>query len=339
MLVILTILFLAACYVLARSGSLVVKSLTRIAAYYHWSEFLVAFVLVSFATTLPEFFVGISSALNKTPTLSLGNLIGANIVNLTLVMGLATVLAKGIKIRSDIAHKDVLYTFLIILIPIILLLDGILSRLEGGLLILIFLIYFFRLFYINQKRFPKFLIQIFNALKLPTGSETFVQEYEAPVGEKKAIKKISQEFIWFGAGVVFLIFSAQAIVFLAVRLARDLGLPMVLLGLVILSIGTTLPELTFGIRAVMAGRKEMILGNLFGAMTVNLVLILGVVALIEPVALGGSIYLFLLSAFLMLAILLIFAVFIRTQGKLSWQEGMGLILFYIVFVVLEFLVK
>lgn len=339
MLVILTILFLAACYVLARSGSLVVKSLTRIAAYYHWSEFLVAFVLVSFATTLPEFFVGISAALNKTPSLSLGNLVGGNIVNLTLVMGLAAVLSRGIKIRSDIAHKDALYTFLIVLIPVILLLDGILSRLEGGFLILVFLIYFFRLFYINQKHFPGFIIRIFNVLKLPTGGETFVQEYETPTGEEKSKKEIFREYIWFGAAVIFLILSAQAIVLLSVHLARGLGLPMVLLGLVIVSIGTTLPELTFGIRAVIAGRKEMILGNLFGAMAVNLALILGVVALIQPVVLGESIYLFLLSAFLMLGVFLIFTLFIRTKDRLSWQEGLGLILFYLVFVVLEFLVK
>ncbi|MBU4332370.1 sodium:calcium antiporter [Patescibacteria group bacterium] len=340
MLIFYTISFLISCYVLARSGAQVVKSLTRIAAHYELSEFLVAFILVSFATTAPELFIGISSAFSKSTSLSLGNLVGANIINITLVIGLAAVLGRGIEIGTRIAQKDVYYTIIMLLIPVLLFIDQTLSRVDGLLLLLIFLLYLVHLFHSYQKRLPVFVIKALNMLRIPINGEQFHQEFETPSGKERTPREIIIESFWLVIAMLLLIVSARIIVYLGIELAGILNLPIVLLGLIIVSIGTTLPELTFGIRAVMAGRKEMILGNLFGSMTINLVFILGVVALLQPIALSFEAFrLFLVSALCMFLVLGLFSVFIRTKSKLSWQEGMVLVMCYVVFVIVVFLMR
>jgi len=309
---------------------MVVDALAKISAFFKWSEFLVAFILMGFMTSVPELFVGVTSALNKTANLSLGNLIGANIVNLTLVMGLAAILSRGIKIETSIAKRDAMFTLLMVVIATALMMDGVLSRVEGVVLIFIFFIYLIQLFHSNQKRFPYFIIRILQALRFSVNGEKFHKEYE--VNGKKSPKEILWDFVKFGIGLALLLGSARLIVYLAGAVAQELGLPMIFLGLVILSIGTTLPELTFGIKAVMSGRREMILGNTFGSVIVNMVFILGIVALINPITIA-SFGVLMASIVFLIVLLLVFSIFIRSQSRLSWQEGMVLVLFYILFLV------
>lgn len=320
---------------------MVVSALTKIAAYFKWSEFIVAFVLMGFMTSVPELFVGVSSALNDVASLSLGNVIGASIVNLTLVMGLVAILARGIKIETNFAKRGTILTLAIVGIPIILMFDGTLNRLEGAILIFLFFVYLLQFFYSNQKRFPYFVIRI---LQLPLINRLikldnleFSREFEADGEDERKFSQITGEFVKFAIGVALLLGSARLIIYLAETVAGIFGLPMVFLGLVVLSVGTTLPELIFGIKAVLAGRREMILGNTFGSIVVNMVFILGIVALINPIKISVFIV-FLLSALFLIFLLVIFAVFVRTREKLSWQEGMILVLFYVIFIIGEFLI-
>ncbi|MBU1159678.1 hypothetical protein KKD04_00660, partial [Patescibacteria group bacterium] len=101
----IAIFLLSFCF-LVRAGSDLVRSLTRLARFLQISEYILAFVLMSFATTIPELFVGISSAIEEVPRLSLGNIIGANFINITLVIGIVAFLNKGIKIESKISQKN-----------------------------------------------------------------------------------------------------------------------------------------------------------------------------------------------------------------------------------------
>ena len=315
---------------------MVVSALSKIATKFRWSEFIVAFVLMGFMTSVPELFVGVSSALGGAGRLALGNVIGASIVNLTLVMGLAAILSRGIKIETGIAKRDAVLTMAIVAIPVILLLDGKLTRIEGVILILLFFVYLLQLFHRNQHRYPYFISRILDRVGIHVNGEKFSKEFEAD-GQDRRFGQVVGDFVKFAAGVILLVGSARLIVYLAETVAGILGLPMVLLGLVILSIGTTLPELTFGIKAVLSGRREMILGNTFGSIVANMVFILGIVALINPIEISAFLV-FILSALFLIFLLLIFAIFVRTRGRLSWQEGMVLVLFYLVFIIGEFLI-
>lgn len=317
---------------------MVVDALGKISAFFRWSEFLVAFILMGFMTSVPELFVGVSSALGGVANLSLGNLIGANVVNLTLVMGLAAILSRGIKVETSIAKRDAILTLVIVVIVLAMLLDGMLSRVEGAILIFIFFIYLLQLFHANQKRFPYFVVRILQALRFSVNGDKFQRDYEAHNGEKKKVKEIFWDFVKFGIGAVLLLGSAKLIVYLASAVAGSLGLPMVFLGLVILSIGTTLPELTFGIKAVLSGRKEMILGNTFGSVIVNMVFVLGIVALISPIVISAY-AVFMGSMVFLIILLIVFATFVRSQGRLSWKEGMVLVLLYVIFLVGEFMMN
>ena len=91
------------------SGIYLVKSLSKIAGFLGISEFSAAFIIMAFASSIPELFVGITSALNKTPSLSLGNVIGANIINLTLVAGIIILVSKEIKIKSERIGKNIYF--------------------------------------------------------------------------------------------------------------------------------------------------------------------------------------------------------------------------------------
>ena len=113
MLLINLTLFLVSCLVLVLSGSWVVKSLSKIASFLRISEFLVGFVIMALSTSIPELFVGITSSLAKNPALALGTVIGSNIVDLTLVIGIVIVLAKGIGTERRFMKRDSFYMFFI----------------------------------------------------------------------------------------------------------------------------------------------------------------------------------------------------------------------------------
>src|SRR3989338_694406 len=136
------ILFLISCLVLVASGGYLVKLIVKIASYLKLSEFVVAFIIMAFATSIPELFVGINSAIGGNPALSLGNVIGSNIADLTLVIGIAALLGRGIKPKNFRIKKDSLFMFLTALVPVALMIfDQTLSRTDGVILISIFIIY------------------------------------------------------------------------------------------------------------------------------------------------------------------------------------------------------
>src|SRR3989338_7469329 len=135
MLLISLILFLISCLVLVVSGGFLVKLIVKIASYLRLSEFVVAFIIMAFSTSIPELFVCISSAISGNPALSLGNVIGSNIADLTLVIGIVALLGNGIKPQNPLIKKDSLFMFLIALVPIALMIfDQTLSRIDGIIL-------------------------------------------------------------------------------------------------------------------------------------------------------------------------------------------------------------
>ncbi len=150
-LIINLVLFLLSCIVLVLAGSWLVKSLSKIASFLHLSEFVAGFIIMALATSLPELFVGITSALTKNTALLLGTVIGSNIANLTIVAGIPILLARGMKIKSRRTKTDALYLVFISIIPLTLMLIGRqLDRIDGAILIVVFFIYARRM-YLQRK--------------------------------------------------------------------------------------------------------------------------------------------------------------------------------------------
>ena len=309
-------IFIISCLILVRSGTWVVQALTKIAQFLKWREFIVTAVLMAFATSLPEIFIGISSALGKVPSLSFGTIIGSNIIALTLVIGIGTFLAKGLRFQGKVLQRSSFDASIITLLPLLLILDKRLSRIDGLILLSVF-IFYFRQLLSQEERFTRTLSNSFR---------------EDRTEFKIFLKNLG---IFFG-GVFLLLLSAEGIVFSASRLASVLDILLVSIGTLFVALGTSLPEITFGIRSITMGYKEMIIGDVIGSVVINSTLVLGLVALICPFEVVDlSPYLIGITFTMITA--LFFTIFSRTHEIISRKEAVFLFLIYIVFLLFQIL--
>jgi len=317
MIIIYIFLFIVSIYILVKGGTLAVKKLVAISRYLKISEYILAFILMASATSLPELFVGINSALIKAPILSLGNIIGSNILNLSFVLGAVVIFAKGIKIKSKIAKKDSWIVFFISILPLLLLIDKKLSRTDGFILLIVFIWYLWHILK-SKKAFRKKMDDV------PSTIQNF--------------KYFIKNLLIFLLAVILLLIGSWGTVRIASLMAQEIGLPLVLISLILVAIGTSLPELVFGIKAVSSGHEGMNLGNIIGSTIVNSTFILATTAIICPIAIE-SFNLILISGFFMIFATLIVNFFIATKEKISLKEGVFLVLFYVVFLITGFLFK
>lgn len=299
---------------MARSGAWVIQALTRIARFLEWREFIVASLLMAFATSLPELFVGFFSAFHKKPQLSFGNVMGSNIIGLTLVIGIATLMAKGLKFEGKVLQRSSLYACLIAFLPLLLMLDGKISRTDGVVLLLTFTLYFNWLLY-QKERFTKVL---FKKLK----------------NKVAQLQLFLKDFGIFLGGVFLLLCSAEGIVWSVSNLATIFNLPLVITGLLLVAIGTSAPEIVFGIRSVTMDHKEMILGCAVGSVVVNSTLVLGIVALICPFKIPDFSPYFIGIIFTVVTCLF-FVIFATTEREITRKEALFLLSIYVAFLICE----
>jgi len=308
------ILFLVSCVVLVRSGVWVLRSLIQVARFLKWKKFVVSSILMALSTSLPEIFVGVSSAFHHQPELSFGMVIGSNIAALTLVVGLATILSKReLKFRGKTLQRSSSYAGIYGLLPLLLMSDGYVSRSDGILLLLALLFYFERLIS-EEDRFS----QVFNHF-----STNWIH-----------FKVFLQSLLSFFLGVIVLLLSSEGIVISALRLASSFDVSLVVLGAILVSIGTSLPELTFGIRSITMNQESMILGDVMGSVVINSTFVLGISSIISPLVITNfSPY---VRGFIFtVATCLFFVVFSTTDRKITKKEAFFLLGIYFLFLLTE----
>lgn len=306
-------LFLISCLILFFSAAFLVKSLSKIASFLRMQEFTAGFIIMAIATSLPELFVGIAAALEENTALAIGNVIGSNIVDLTLIAGIGIILVKGYGIRTKETKKDAFFMVGFALLPVILMVLGKqISRFDGTVLLVAFLCYVFRMIK-RRKYYPKI--------------------YRNETTRKQIVFSV---FLFiFSLAVLFL--SARYVVAYGTALSLDLALPPILIGLFLIAFATSLPELVFEITAILKGHSEMALGDLIGSVIANSSLVLGVTAWIYPIS--ANLFLAISSGIFMVLVCFLFATFVESGDKLCWKEGVSLILLYIFFLILEFFIK
>ena len=305
------LIFIVSCVALVRSGTWIVRSLTRIAQFLKWKEFIVSAILMAFATSIPELFIGVTSAFHQKPQLSFGTIIGSNIIAFTLVLGIGAILTKGLKFEGKILQRSSLYVAAIALLPLLLMLDGRISRIDGLFLFLVLIFYFHHLLS-QQERFSKAFVDSFRR------DWTHLKIFLKDLG------------IFFG-GVLLLLLSAEGIIFSSSNLAEEFNMSLVIVGIFLVALGTSLPEITFGIRSIVMGHREMILGNVMGSVVINSTLILGLTALICPFEIHNFSPYFAGIIFTV-ATALFFTIFLKTQNTISRKEAIFLILIYFAFI-------
>jgi len=296
------------CFILVKSTDLIIRSIHYLAKYFNISEFVIAFVLAGLATSLPELFIGILSAVDKVSVLSLSNIFGSNISNLTLILGLGVIVAKKIYSSSRMLNRNLIYVFLLVIYAILLSLDGYVSRIDGIGLVVLFVLYNTILFF-QSKEFSK---------------------KAGWARKKKLFKNILLLFI----GIFLLISSAYMVVQASTNLAAIIQASIFLVGLILVALGTSLPEFIFGLRSIKTNHKDMILGGILGSIASNVTIVLGVTAIINPILIQNR-SLLATSALFMIVSYIIFVFLSKTDKKLTWQEGLGLILVYIIFIIIQ----
>jgi len=313
------IVFVVAFLILARSSGFLVHSLTGLARFFRISEYTVAFFFMSMATSMPELFVGLSSAITGVSEFSLGNILGANLINITLVIGLVIVMGKGLRVQSKISRRNFWIISGFAFLPLFLASDGVVSRGDGIVLLLAFAFYLLRL-----QREKEYFTKIINYNK-HTGNH---QSRHSP---KQVLNHLSR-FFW---GVGLLVISSFLIVWAGKNLANNSVLSMFSFGMLFVALGTALPELAFGIRARMMKHGSMTIGNSLGSIALNSTLIVGLVSIINPIKITAPANLIVAAIFLFLA-LFFFNVFVFSKSYISRREGIILLAIYLLFLVFEY---
>ncbi len=306
-------LFLISSLALAFAGKWTVGALTKIAYLSHWREFIVAFFAVSLGAVAPEFFIGIVSALRSVPELSFGNVVGQNIILFTLAVTLSTLVLKGsMDTNSRTVKATSNFAVVAAVLPIILAFNGVLSRIDGIILILSF-VFFVSWLFKKEERFTKIYDE-----KLEIKKKDFSREL---------FKNVA---IAFG-GLALIVLSAEGIINSAIVFSKSFQIAIPIVGIVIVAAGTGFPEIYFSIKLAFRGNSWMILGGIMGAIAMSSTLVLGTVALINPIKIDNFSPFAISFIFLILSALLFF-IFIRTKNKITKKEAVFLLLFYILFV-------
>jgi cation:H+ antiporter len=273
--------------------------------------FVVSSIFLAAATSFPELFVGISSSIRGLSELSLGNILGACLTDISLVLGLAIVISGGVITKQKALQKDLFEVGLIALTPYLLLIDGRLTRLDGVMLLVIYVVYTFLM--IEKEK---------AVYRLPDN----VNHHH-----NRSTKSLVFGFLGF---LGFLGIMAQAVVFSAQGLADILGVSAFLFGLLLLSIGTTMPELVVEIQSAHNREPGIFFGNILGSLAINSSLILGILILINPINLGAENN-FLSPGMLVLLVFILLLVFIKSKYKLERKEGIVVLGIYLLFLFLE----
>ena len=320
--VFLIVSILAFSFLLIRAADLTVVSLRLISSKTKTGIFAMSALILAVGTSFPELFVGFTSALEGTPNLSLGVVVGSNIANISLVAGAAALYAGRVKVAQNYLKRDVAIALIASLAPVILILDGGLNRVDGLVLLAIYASY-------ASSFFKKRYVEVSEGVQKETPLHLMLRNIS--LGTKNG-KEYGKLFV----GVALLLLSSNLIVRFSTLLAEEAGVPVFLVGLFVLAIGTSLPELAFSYRSLRDNESSMFFGNLLGSTIANSTLIIGVAAVISPVQLRAfQEYLIAAGAFVI--VFMLFWIFIRSKHRLDRWEAAALVIFYLLFVLVEFL--
>jgi cation:H+ antiporter len=304
---------LVICFVvLTKCADWFVDGAVGIAEYLNVPQMLIGIVLVSLATTSPELAVSVMSALQGHPEMALGNAVGSVIVDDGVALGLGAFFAAApIAINPYLLKTTGFFLIVVDVIAYAMVFnDYTLSRGEGGVLVFLFVIY--TIFaYVTRKR----------------SQETENLEELAEIEEAIEGKGVGGLILWFVVGLVGVLGASHFIVDASVVIASFLGVSEAVIGLTVVAIGTSLPEIATAVMAAKKGHGELMVGNILGADILNICWIAGASALVNPLVVQPRVIHFSFPAMLVMVISML--IVMRTRHQLSRGEGIFLFVLYL----------
>lgn len=304
------VLFMAGGLVLLiAGGNWLLKSAVDLSLKLNIPKIVIGMTVVSFATSAPELMVSIKAALDGSPDLALGNVVGSNIANLGLVLAI-TILLSSIDVKRSFYTTDwPVMMIASLLFFVFIYFDGVLELYEGIIMVVLLFV-----FLIYLLRFQK---------------KAVVEEPEIPT----VMMPIWKTALFLGLGGVALWGGSELLINGAVGLAKNFGVSERIIAITVVSVGTSIPELAASIVAIINKEKAISLGNLIGSNIFNLLAVLGITAIITPIKvmderlLSNDIFWMLGISFLILPL-----VFIPKGLRLGWRDGLILLAVYLTFV-------
>lgn len=295
------ILLIVGFVLLIKGADLFVDGASSVAAKLKVPSLIIGLTVVSIGTSLPEAAVSVSASLSGNNSISLGNVIGSNIFNLLMVVGVSSAILPIVTDR-DMLKRDMPINIGVTVLLGILLFDGNLSRLEALLLLLLLVAYMFLL--------------IRSALK---------NRVEA---EETKVLSWAKSIVFIVLGVAAIIGGGQLVVNSAKTIALALGMSETLVGLTVVAIGTSLPELVTSVVAARKGDSGIAMGNVIGSNLFNILFILGMAGVIKPLTADAA---FFIDTGILLGISALMLLFAFTKRKISRVEGITCVLLYVAY--------
>lgn len=322
MLIIYFLLLAVSAFVLIKSSEQAIVAARRIGNKLGTGTFLISVLVLALGTSLPELFVGINSSVADKSSLSLGNIMGANVANLSLIAGMAALVVGHVSVHGGYIKKDIALAFAAGLLPLVLAIDGNLSRLDGIVLLISYAAFTYVLI---SDKFAESGVKSENAywhrfwMRFSHVDSSYVKE-----------------FIRLFVSLVFLLLSANFVVKLAIEISEIIHLPVFLVGLLVISVGTTLPEMVLSLRCLEDNQPSVFFGNILGSIVINSTLIVGLAAFISPVK-DIDFSHFARAAAGFVAAFIVFGILSRKSGGIGRLGATLLLIVYIMFVVVQFL--
>ncbi len=294
--------------ILAKSADLLVYSISHYAKLLGISEYLIGFVALAIGTSLPELMASVTGTFLGSGEIVFGTILGSNLFKIPL-LGLVLIIGTKLAASSKTIGNTPILTLVLSIFPVILVIDGYLSRFDGLLLLASFIYYLASLW-----------------------------QTEKTLGKMKKnvkFKTLYKDILIFTGSLAALLLSSRFLVISSLHISNILDISPFIIGIVFIGIGGSMPELTVQLRSIFQNHKELIFGNVFGSIVANSTFVLAIVALIKPFSVSFP-SLILTSIFLVAG--LFYTLLVISHGELNWKHGMIMIIFYVISIILEMIV-
>lgn len=307
---IISIIFIILGFILLIKGSdLLVEGASNIAKKFNIPEIIIGLTIVSIGTSIPELIVSVTSALNGYSDMVIGNVIGSNIANIFLILGVSAFL-KEIELKRETVLLEIPINFVISVVFVIICNIGMdISRIDSIILLTMFMIFIIYTIITTKKR----------------------NDIQIDIKEKTKDKTlINTAFVFLG--IIMLKLGGDIVVSNATIISNTLNFSEKVTSIAILSIGTSLPELATSIAALIKGKKDIAIGNILGSNTCNILLITGVSSLIRPIIYNVS-YNIEVIVLIIGTILLILFPILKPKNIMTRKNGLLLCCIYISYMI------
>jgi cation:H+ antiporter len=302
------VIIVASLAIIVKAADYLVEGVTSYSEKLGLSDYITGMIVVALAASVPELVSSLTGLFVGESGVIFGTIIGSNVAGLAVGLGVLALVGRKITLKSKVLTQTEMIIFFFSMVPFILLADNQVSRLDGLVLVLLYF---------------SFVVIL------------WIKEGEIG-GIKKQVKltNLWKDGLLFIIALAAILLSARWMVFSAIEASRLLGISPYYVSLVVIGIGSTIPDLTVSIKAILQGHQDVGIGDTLGSTITKSLLFLGIFALIRPLEINFAI---LLTAVVFFVIIQGIVFYFTEEGSMKWNHGLMLLIIYISFLIIELL--